>query len=308
MANLTVDKVLSEAAKWVGYLEKKSGDKKYLYEMKANAGNNNYTCFWDMMKPSWQGQAWCNCFVNACFVNAYGEENAKKLLCTKSDWCYYTPDSAKYFYNNNQWFKTPKVGDIIYFRSDSAERQGRWKGIHHVGIVRKVSEIYVYTIEGNTASGTEVVPNGGEVAYKQYLLNNPNIAGYGRPKYDDVQIVIEPCESSRAGLRVTASSLNVRKDPDAFSSVVGAYAEGDAIYPTEKCYVDGTYWFKTSLGWVSGKYLIGWVNQFNRWWYLKNNTYPMSVVMEIDGHYYAFDKNGWMIDKNHLTDGGEIIL
>ena len=45
-------------------------------------------------------------------------------------------------------------------------------------------EEYVYTIEGNTGDiGLEVEPNGGCVNYKKHLLNNPKIAGYGRPQY-----------------------------------------------------------------------------------------------------------------------------
>lgn len=37
------NKLITEAEKWVGYLEKKSN--RYLNDFTANAGNNNYTRF-----------------------------------------------------------------------------------------------------------------------------------------------------------------------------------------------------------------------------------------------------------------------
>jgi hypothetical protein len=52
--------------------------------------------------------------------------------------------------------------------------------------VYKVDNTYVYTIEGNTSSGDDVViPNGGGVFAKKYRLTNGCILDYGRPKYDD---------------------------------------------------------------------------------------------------------------------------
>ncbi|MDR2025401.1 MAG: hypothetical protein LBQ71_19650, partial [Hungatella sp.] len=38
----------------------------------------------------------------------------------------------------------------------------------------------VYTIEGNTSSGAEVIANGGAVCLKEYALINSRIDGYGR--------------------------------------------------------------------------------------------------------------------------------
>ena len=88
----------------------------------------------------------------------------------------YTPTSAGYFKNKGQWHTTPKVGDIIFFKNSVR--------ICHTGIVIMVSGDKVYTIEGNTSDGVEVIPNGGAVCAKSYKLNNSSIAGYGRPAYD----------------------------------------------------------------------------------------------------------------------------
>ena len=55
--------------------------------------------------------------------------------------------------------------------------------ICHIGLVYKVAGNDVYTIEGNTSLGSQVIPNGGSVCYKQYDIDNSRIAGYGRPDY-----------------------------------------------------------------------------------------------------------------------------
>ena len=64
---------------------------------------------------------------------------------------------------------TPQPGDIIFFE---------WNGnaiIDHVGIVEKVKNGYVYTIEGNV--------NYLYVKEKKYKLNSPYIYAYGAPDY-----------------------------------------------------------------------------------------------------------------------------
>jgi glucan-binding YG repeat protein len=45
----------------------------------------------------------------------------------------------------------------------------------------------VYTIEGNTSSGSEVIANGGAVCQKEYALTNSRIDGYGRPDWSLVE-------------------------------------------------------------------------------------------------------------------------
>lgn len=176
MAN-TVDKVISIATAEVGYLEKETN--KYLDHKTKNAGDENYTKYWAFLKPSWQKQPWCNAFLNWCFVKAYGESAAKKLLCTPGEWSYYTPTSANYFKKKDQWkskSSTPKVGDVIFFKNTVR--------INHVGLVYKVDSERVYTIEGNTSGSSGVVANGGGVFKKSYSRSYSKIAGYGRPKYD----------------------------------------------------------------------------------------------------------------------------
>lgn len=162
-------KVLEISAREIGYLEKKTNDK--LDSKKENAGSNNFTKYGEAMGCN--ACAWCDAFVDWCFVSAYGKENAKKLLGGFSN---YTPTSAQNFKNSGRFHKTnPKPGDVIFFKNSLR--------ICHTGIVEKVVGNEIDTIEGNTSGGTKIIPNGGEVCRKRYNLNNPRIAGYGRPDY-----------------------------------------------------------------------------------------------------------------------------
>ena len=202
LASKVIDIALNEEL----YLEKASANN--LDSKLANAGDKNYTKYSrDLVKligsPYAQGVAWCDIFVDWCFIQAYGKDTAKKLL---GGWSAYTPTSAQYFKNMNQWSSTPSVGAIIFFRNDVR--------ICHTGIVYKVDATKVYTIEGNTASqGTDVVvPNGGGVFKKSYLLTNPAIAGYGVPKYDkedEVIIPVKPSSKYTYGMDISANQGNV---------------------------------------------------------------------------------------------------
>ena len=177
MAN-TVDKVLNIAELEVGYLEKKSNAQ--LDSKTANAGYNNYTKYCrDMHKiyPSVMDfpAAWCDCFVDWCFYKVYGKANAKSLLA--GDFNDNTVISAQLYKNKNAWYKSPKVGDQIFFTDSKG-------GICHTGLIYNVDTLYVYTIEGNTSGASGVVANGGGVCKKKYAKTYSRIAGYGRPKYD----------------------------------------------------------------------------------------------------------------------------
>lgn len=64
-----------------------------------------------------------------------------------------------------------KHGDIIFFDwADSNDGQA-----DHVGIVEKVENDKVYTIEGNS--------NGDTCRQKEYDINSSVILGYGTPMY-----------------------------------------------------------------------------------------------------------------------------
>lgn len=180
MAKCYASKVVKVAKKEVGYQEKASN--KSLDKPHANVGSNNYTKYGKAMGCN--GQPWCDAFVDYCFVQAYGREDASRLLGGFSN---YTPDSAARYKKQGRYYKrgkkTPIIGCQAFFFSKSLGR------IAHTGLVYKVDKANkkVYTIEGNTSSNsTEFERDGGCVAYKVYSMSDTKIDGYGFPDYDKV--------------------------------------------------------------------------------------------------------------------------
>lgn len=170
------DKVIQIERAEVGYLEKKSNAS--LDDKTANAGSGNYTKYardyaaWG--DGNYQGQAWCDMFQDWAFVQAYGVDNARRLL---GGFSAYTPTSAQYFKNMGRWSQKPQRGALVFFQN--AER------VHHIGLVTDVRDGKIYTIEGNTAATEDVVANGGGVWAKSYDIGNSKIAGYGMPAYTE---------------------------------------------------------------------------------------------------------------------------
>lgn len=175
------EKVIQIALNEEGYLEKKTN--KQLDDKTANAGYGNYTKYardLDNIKYFYNGKkngfAWCDVFIDWCFVQVYGQQKAKEVLyqpdSSTGAGCYY---SMKFYENNGRLFVSPQKGDQIFFK--------RGKEIVHTGLVYNVDKTKVYTIEGNTSSASGVEANGGAVVKKSYNLTSNYIAGYGRPNY-----------------------------------------------------------------------------------------------------------------------------
>ena len=117
---------------------------------------------------SWYGFSsrveWCCCFVswcaNECGYIESGTIPMYSVVDTGVDW----------FKSKDQWLdgsEEPEAGMIIFFdwASDGLDGSG-----DHTGIVEKVENGIVYTIEGN--SGDKVCEN-------QYSIGNKEILGYG---------------------------------------------------------------------------------------------------------------------------------
>lgn len=133
---------------------------------KQQIGNIGGQIYW-----SWYGfnsrVEWCACFVSWC-ANECGYIQAGII-----------PKFANCQIEGIAWFKTcglwqdknyiPKSGDIIFFDWEN-------DGISdHVGIVEKLENEKIYTIEGNS--------NNDMCRQKEYNLNSNEIYGYGTPKY-----------------------------------------------------------------------------------------------------------------------------
>lgn len=147
-----IDKVIQIAENEVGYLEKKSNSQ--LESKTANAGSKNYTKYWQAIKPPYQGQPWCACFVTWCFVQAFGAGTAARLL--KHYPYVYCPTMEHLFSLN----ANPKRGDIVIFKHNGT--------FTHTGIVTGVNGDYFTTVEGNTSNGSTIIANGGAVCKKGY--------------------------------------------------------------------------------------------------------------------------------------------
>lgn len=172
--------VIAKAREQTGYLEKKSNA--MLDDKTANAGSSNYTKYardLDAIPGFYNGKKngypWCDVYFDWLFVQCFGVEAAKEMLCQPSRsygaGCEY---SANYYKKMGRFYKkNPKPGDQVFFRNYA-----------HTGLVVDVDKTYVYTNEGNTSTKEGVVANGGGVWDKKYKLGDSCIDGYGRPKYD----------------------------------------------------------------------------------------------------------------------------
>lgn len=207
-------KVIDIALAEVGYLEKETNAQ--LDSKTGNAGNENYTKYArDLAELNFyngrkQGAAWCDVFVDWCFVQAYGKAAALALTCqpTKAAnncgaGCKY---SRQYYQNKGQLHSSPQAGDQIFFYSSDKSQ------ISHTGLVEKVDGSKVYTIEGNTSGGSGVVANGGGVFKKSYSLSYARIAGYGRPAYGTQTVTEEPAkESTQEAVKAPQTAASAQK-------------------------------------------------------------------------------------------------
>lgn len=162
------DKIIDILLLEEGYHEKRTGDLKYLYTKDQNNGTGNYTKFgyelhalqpYNMDYPA----AWCMATISWAFVEICGLNEAKRRLCGDID--DYTVTAAQRFIDAGRWYQIPERGDLVFFGVP---------GIHHVGMVYKVENNFIFTIEGNSNNSVQL---------KSYAMNDKTIAGYGRPIY-----------------------------------------------------------------------------------------------------------------------------
>ena len=179
-----IEKVILIAKNEIGYLEKKSNSR--LDSKTANAGSSNYTKYWRDIKPSYQGQPWCAAFVSWCFMEAFGQEKAKKLL---KHWPYvYCPTLGNLFTRN----ANPKIGDIVIFYHNGT--------FTHTGIVTAVIGDRFYTIEGNTSGASGIIANGGGVCAKSYLNSQMPGTKFCTPDYSIVSNAVnKPSNTIQTG-------------------------------------------------------------------------------------------------------------
>lgn len=134
----------------------------------AQLGNTGET-YWSYMGYESRVE-WCACFVSWC-ANECGYVNSGVLFNTAG-----CSTGVSFFTSRDLWQDNtyvPNPGDIIFFDWD--DEGGQNGEPNHVGIVEKVENGYVYTIEGN--SGDRVSENAWAIGYYEIL-------GYGTPLYE----------------------------------------------------------------------------------------------------------------------------
>nr|WP_253285714.1 CHAP domain-containing protein [Oscillibacter sp. MSJ-31] len=121
---------------------------------------------------SWYGfnsrVEWCACFVSWCANECgYIESGAVPLYA-------YCPFGVDWFKSHCQWMdgsEAPEPGMIIFFDWDDRGSSGKQDGsADHTGIVERVEDGIVYTVEGNSSDGCRE---------RQYAVGHHEILGYG---------------------------------------------------------------------------------------------------------------------------------
>ena len=137
----------------------------------SQIGNAGGTPYW-----SWYGfdsrVEWCACFVSWC-ANECGY--IETGVIPKYAGCV---NGVNWFKDRGQWAdgsSEPVPGMIIFFDWDNKGSSGPQDGqSDHTGIVQKVENGIVYTVEGNS---------GDSVRVNQYAVGHYEILGYGIPQY-----------------------------------------------------------------------------------------------------------------------------
>lgn len=214
VAEYTAEQLIAIATAEIGYKEKRSNAN--LDDKTANAGANNFTKYardlasFGYYNGSKQGFAWCDVFVDWCFLKMCGGNPtiAQNLQCQTGPFGAGCAYSAQYYKQQNRWSSTPVLGAQIFFYASGT--------INHTGIVSAVNGDTVTTIEGNTSE---------QVVTRTYNINNKSIAGYGLPKYTEKkkeeQNIFTPYK-----VKITAKKLNIRQKPDMNSAVINIATQG----------------------------------------------------------------------------------
>ncbi len=181
----------------------------------ASAGNYTEYGFAYGKVSGTYSYAWCAVFVSWCLRQAGEKDSAGGAFASCSLWVARLKELGQY---TSRSAHTPKMGDLIFFRSAGVGRVS-----DHVGLVRYVSGGRVYTVEGNSS---------GQVALRDYALGDTYIVGYGRPEYENGTkgILRTVHEDASAGYYiVTYDFLNVRAAANASSAKKGSLKKGEMV-------------------------------------------------------------------------------
>lgn len=214
----TGDIAFDTVAAALSQLDYHEGNSKNDFNGKNSAGNKNYTEYNRAMGTinGSYSYAWCAAFVSWCLDVAGAKDSAGGKFASCTLWVEKLQQLGLYSTRASGY--TPKVGDLIFFRSAGVSRAS-----DHVGIVRFVKDGRVYTVEGNSSN---------KVSLRDYALTDTYIVGYGKPKYGGT-----PLKKSALALEDTATGLyivtndfvNVRAAASASSAKLGTLLRGALV-------------------------------------------------------------------------------
>lgn len=190
-------RVINLALSQIGYRETGNNYTKYAADLDAISG------FYNGPK---NGYAWCDVFVDWCFVKSYGVVGAKELLCQPDNsagaGCAF---SAGYFKAKGRFHHgQPETGDQIFFSYQDGE-------VSHTGLVVEVTAFSVVTVEGNTSD---------MVAKRSYPISDGRIYGYGRPDWGAEAAEDEP-QDGEVAIIVDEPEVDVSKTENTTPAVSG---------------------------------------------------------------------------------------
>lgn len=191
----TATKLVEIATAEIGYHEKASNSN--LDSKTANSGGKNYQKYGrDLNKAGYyngnkNGYEWCDQFVDWCFFKLCGnKDRAEYMECQTGNFGAGCGFSLKYYKAAGRFDKNPKVGDQIFFKYSNDDSTA-----DHTGIVVRVTDKLVETIEGNS---------GNQVQRKAYSRSNKYIIGYGHPRYD-----AEPTKATKPTVKECSVTLPI---------------------------------------------------------------------------------------------------
>ena len=156
------------------------GDNEIVSVALSQIGNVGGMPYW-----SWYGfdsrVEWCACFVSWCANESGYIENG---IIPQFAWC---PSGVAWFRERSLWQDgsyEPRPGDVIFFDWDDPDADGQDGSADHVGIVERVENGYVYTVEGNS---------GDSCRQKSYAVGHYEILGYGTPVEQPTGCSIHKC-------------------------------------------------------------------------------------------------------------------
>lgn len=207
------NEIVEKAKEFLGYTE----------------GPNNDTIF-----GNWYGlpnQPWCAMFVSYCADQVgISQDIIKKFASCTAGFNWFNSQGRA-----TREHITPNVGDIIFFIWKQGEPTP-----DHVGIVEKVSNGRVYTIEGNRSD---------KVQRFSYDINSWQIYGYALPNYQEQPEPSPQPKPEQVIETVTvrvSSLLRVRQGPSTEYPKVGEFYNGDIV----DIYEIQNNWGRCKNGWI----------------------------------------------------------